>query len=369
MAAGSDRSGAPTSMGTARTFARGAPSICAPVLHCAAREPGRYVAPPVTVGKAEDLEPSAPPRLSRRRAGVGRAGARPVRPRGSLGTRAFIVLVVAAVPIYLFLGRNRWFYLDEWDLLARRTTSWSDLMRPHNEHWYTIPILKYRALWRLFGLRTYVPYQLAVILLHLAAAVLLWLIARRSGARLWCATVAASVFVYFGFGSQDILWAFQVGFDGALVLGLAQLLLAGHDGPVDRRDALGVICGVVGLLVCSGVAVVMVGIVAVAMWAAPRMAYRSRPLATSRDRVRRVVADRGRKCTSLPQQFGGADGAVRADRPPEHVQPPGGRPGPRLRDRCFPGDWPRARVDVSLASTFGVRLRRPLRCCWERSAS
>jgi hypothetical protein len=219
----------------------------------------------VTLRRAEDLERSAPSGPTR----VEQAS--PGRDLFDLAdrwaTRVFIALIVAAVPIYLFLGRNRWFFRDEWDFLADRSLAWSDLMRPHNEHWSTIPILEYRLFWRLFGLHTYVPYQLVVIVLHLAAAVLLWLIARSSGARLWCATVAAAVFVYFGFGSQDILWAFQVTFDGALVFGLAQLYLSGHGGPVGRRDALGVVCGVVGLMFCSSIAVVMVGVVAVATWA------------------------------------------------------------------------------------------------------
>ena len=54
------------------------------------------------------------------------------------------------------------------------------------------------------------------------------------------------MFVLFGAGAQDILWAFQITFTGALVFGLVQLLLADHDGPVDRRDWLGSVPG------CSG---------------------------------------------------------------------------------------------------------------------
>ncbi len=63
-----------------------------------------------------------------------------------------------------------------------------DLLRPHNEHISVLPILVYRALWHLFGLHSYDPYQLCVIALHLTAAVLLRAVMRRSGVNPWIAT-------------------------------------------------------------------------------------------------------------------------------------------------------------------------------------
>jgi len=114
------------------------------------------------------------------------------------------------------------------------------------------------------GLRSYLPYVGLAIVLHLVAAALLWIIMRRSGTRASTATVAASAFVLFGAGAQDVLWAFQITFTGALVFGLVQLLLADHDGPVDRRDWLAIGAGALGLM-CSGVAVTMVIVVGIAV--------------------------------------------------------------------------------------------------------
>jgi hypothetical protein len=71
-------------------------------------------------------------------------------------------------------------------------------LSPHNEHWSTLPILVYRMLWRFFGLRTYVPYKLITILLHLTTAVLLRVVMRRAGVNPWIATAAASLFALFG---------------------------------------------------------------------------------------------------------------------------------------------------------------------------
>jgi hypothetical protein len=180
-------------------------------------------------------------------------------------TGGFFVVVVAAIPLYLVLGRHAWFGPDDWDFLADRSaTSLHDLFRPHNVHWTTLPILVYRALFNVFGLHHYEVFELPVLLLHLTAAVLLWFIIRRLGVRPWIATLVSSVFVLFGAGYQDIIYDFQITFDGALVFGLAQLLLADHEGPVDRRDYLAVACGVLGLM-CAGPALTMMFIVGLVM--------------------------------------------------------------------------------------------------------
>ena len=88
---------------------------------------------------------------------------------------------------------------------------------------------------------------------------------RRAGVSPWIATAAASLFVLFGAGYQDMIWAFQIGFVGALVFGLTQLLLADHDGPVTRRDFLALLAGVLGLM-CSAIGVPMTVAVGLAMW-------------------------------------------------------------------------------------------------------
>ena len=100
--------------------------------------------------------------------------------------------------------------------------------------------------------------------LHLVAAALVLAVMRRSGVRPWLATVAAAVFVFFGAGAENILVAFQITFVGSLVFGLTQLLFADHDGPLDRRDWLGLLAGFAGLL-CSGVAVTMTVVVGLAV--------------------------------------------------------------------------------------------------------
>ncbi|MCU1464222.1 MAG: hypothetical protein JWM72_150 [Actinomycetia bacterium] len=151
-----------------------------------------------------------------------------------------------------------WFHLDDWEFLVdRRANNLGDLFRSHNGHWVTLPVLLYRALWFVLGIRSYLPYQVFVVAAHLGAAALLRVVMRRAGVRPWTATVVAAAFVLFGRGHENILAAFQVTMVGSLVFGLVHLILADHDGGIDRRDVAGMVCGLFGLM-CSGVGVPLV---------------------------------------------------------------------------------------------------------------
>jgi hypothetical protein len=174
------------------------------------------------------------------------------------------VLAVAAVAL-MVIGVDQWFFLDEWDFLTDRT-AWDldDLLRPHNEHWSTLPILLYRAVYRAFGLTSYLPYRALAVGSHLLCAVLLRALLRRSGVDPWLATVAVVPWIFFGSGWQDIVWGFQVAWNGALALSMTQLLLADHDGPRDRRDVLAIGAGV-GALLCAGIATSLTVAVALAL--------------------------------------------------------------------------------------------------------
>src|SRR5204863_7602041 len=86
---------------------------------------------------------------------------------------------------------------------------------------------------------------------------------RHETARPGISTPAATLFLYLAAAEQNILWAFHITFTGALAFVFAQLLLADHDGPLDRRDWLGLAAGL-GAITCSGVGVTMVGVVGVA---------------------------------------------------------------------------------------------------------
>jgi hypothetical protein len=176
---------------------------------------------------------------------------------------AFAVIEIAGLCFYLVAGHKIWFFRDDWDFLSGRSINAHDLLTQHGGHLVALPLVVFRVMYFFIGLRSYVPYQILPIALHLTAAALLRVIMRRAGVGPWISTVAASIFVFFGTGSQDILWAFQIAFTGPLVLGLVQLILADHDGPIDRRDWLGIVAGFAAIM-CSGVAVTMIAVVGLA---------------------------------------------------------------------------------------------------------
>jgi len=175
-----------------------------------------------------------------------------------------VALVVGALAILTYFGRLRWFALDDWDFLAdRRLGDVGDLFRAHNEHWSTVPVVAWRLIWSVDGLHHYATYQALLVGAHVAVVVLLRIVMRRAGVRPWTATLVALALLLFGAGSQNILWAFQIGFVGSMAFGLGQLLLLDHEGPVDRRDALGLGLGLLAIM-SSGIGVSMVAAAGVA---------------------------------------------------------------------------------------------------------
>ncbi len=182
-----------------------------------------------------------------------------------MATAVFVGTCLAAFVFYMYEGRRLWFMYDDWDYLAgRRASSLNDLFRSHYGHWSTVPILIYRALWWLIGVRSYTPFVFMSVALHIAIATLLLIVMRRVGVATWTATAAAVLYLLFGTAAQDILWSFQIAFKGALALGLVQLLLADHDGGLSRRDWIGLSAGLLALM-CSAVGLVMAGVVGLAM--------------------------------------------------------------------------------------------------------
>src|SRR5262245_61661383 len=74
----------------------------------------------------------------------------------------FVAWVAIAVPVILLgVGSYYWFFRDDFSFLTGRDPgSLDDLFRPHaGTHWSTLPILVWHALYSVFGLRSYVPYQ------------------------------------------------------------------------------------------------------------------------------------------------------------------------------------------------------------------
>jgi hypothetical protein len=217
---------------------------------------------------AQDAESDGSGASSTSEVGGAGGGERESDERAGRSARAaaivFAVYVVVAFFVLLYVGRDYWFKGDDWGLLAGRSLSVDDVFRPQNSHWSTVPILTYRVLYRIFGLHSYLPYMAVVIILRLGVAVLIRVIMRRAGVGPWVATLVAGTFVLFGAGHQNYFLSIQISMMASMVCGFGHLLLADHDGPFDKRDALGLAVGVVGLM-ASGVALPLTVVVGLAV--------------------------------------------------------------------------------------------------------
>ena len=159
------------------------------------------------------------------------------------------------------LGRGLTFFADEWEFIqARSLTDLSTWFVPHGEHWSTVPALLYRAVFEVVGLRSYVPYHVVLIVLHLLVAAATYALLRRATAPV--VALALSVIVlFFGSGYENLFWAFQYGFVGTTLLCLVALLVLDGAPTPPRVAVLAIV--VLAALMSSGLGLGVAVIVAV----------------------------------------------------------------------------------------------------------
>ncbi len=187
-----------------------------------------------------------------------------VAPRPQAAFYLHLLTLLAAGVALVTEAPKLWFDLDEWDFLAHRgvTLGNNGIFYPHNEQWSTIPILIWRGIFNLVGVRDYWLYSLPTIIAHLLVVYLVWRLMLRHGVEPWTATLLAAAFAFIGVGWQDLIWAFQLGFVGSVAFGL----LAIEAVEAGRRLWLPAIWCVCALM-CSDIGIPMVaacGLVALA---------------------------------------------------------------------------------------------------------
>ena len=174
-------------------------------------------------------------------------------------------MCAAAFGSILYLSRTFSFYYDEWDfvLAAPRWTLRSYFV-PHSEHWYTFAAVVYELLFTAVGMRSYLPFTAALLLVHASVAFLLFLVVRRRSGDL-LGLAAAAMVLFLGRGFENVLWAFQIGFLGSIAFGLAAIYLLDRPSSGRLRQAIacaGLLLSVassgVGLFFCAAVGVDLV---------------------------------------------------------------------------------------------------------------
>jgi hypothetical protein len=159
----------------------------------------------------------------------------------------------------LWYTRRQYFTGDDWEFIHRLIPGVGNLgmFAPHNEHWSTLPLVAYRVLFAVVGVRSYIPYMGVLLALHVLSAHLLWRIMVKAGADLRVATALTAVFLVLGSGADNITWAFQLGFVGSLAAGLGMVLVVLP--PTRGRLLAAWFLGVISLM-CSGLGPIMVAV-------------------------------------------------------------------------------------------------------------
>ncbi len=162
--------------------------------------------------------------------------------------------LVLAAGVLVTQARRLYFFGDEWAFLLARDLSWPGIMEPHNEHWSTLPLIAYRAMFKTFGIDHHLAYALMPIALHIGCCILIYRLLLKHDIPAWPAVVAVVPLAFLaGDLGENPLWPFQIGFLGSAALGLLALLVS---GPGRQRLIMVWIITVLSLM-CSGMALPM----------------------------------------------------------------------------------------------------------------
>jgi hypothetical protein len=174
-----------------------------------------------------------------------------------------VAVVLGALAILVWLGRDMTFYHDEFAFLLLRDLSPAGIFAPHNEHLSATLVILYRTLVGTVGTVSYWPYLGVTFALHVIVSVIVYVVVRRETTAAW-ALGAMAVMLLLGSGGDDILWAFQSGTIGATAAGMAALIIA------PRRPAVAAVLLTIGLATSGAALAFLVGTVLHLLLTRPR---------------------------------------------------------------------------------------------------
>jgi hypothetical protein len=156
-------------------------------------------------------------------------------------TSVHVASLLVGFVVLLVIGRDQWFAYDDWSILHSTFSLWGS----HQGHWTTVPTLLFQGLRSTVGFHSYLPYLALVLIAHLAVVHLIWRVSLRAGVAPWWATALTGVTILLGSGAENLFWAFQVGYLGAIAVALVAVLL------VDRPTLTigwSIVAGIVAIL-------------------------------------------------------------------------------------------------------------------------
>jgi hypothetical protein len=165
--------------------------------------------------------------------------------------------MVTSTVVLVSQARRMYFFGDEWAFLLSRDISGDGLLRPHNEHWSTLPVLVYRTLFHTVGIDHHLAYAAGPVVLHLASCLLLFRLLRGNDVAAWPSVIAVLTLSFLsGNLGENPLWAFQIGFLGSAAFGLVALVVHSGRGDTSTGVVLAWVASVLSMM-CSGMAIPM----------------------------------------------------------------------------------------------------------------
>lgn len=159
---------------------------------------------------------------------------------------ALAILLLLDAVLLLYMGKGLTFFYDEWDFVQHDYGGGVHaLLASHGGNISVFPVVAYKVLFHVAGLNHYFVFRLAVILLHLLACGLIFILASRRVARV-PALLAMSLILFLGAAWEDLLWAFQIGYMLSIVGGLAAWVL------LEREHRLGDLAALLCLILAVG---------------------------------------------------------------------------------------------------------------------
>ena len=135
-----------------------------------------------------------------------------------------VVAGLAGAALILWVGREATFFHDDWWYVCGRALddpgSW---LKPHFGHLVVLHVVAFRVLVEGFGLGSYLPFHVALVVSHLAVVAGIYALVDKHAGR-WPALGAAAVMLVLGSGYYNLFWAFQMGFVASMALGLWALV-------------------------------------------------------------------------------------------------------------------------------------------------
>ncbi len=121
---------------------------------------------------------------------------------------------MAAVPVLVWINRDQWFRGDEWQVITYNGLGSNPtrlgIFAPHFEHWSTLGVLAYKALYGVFAMRSYWPYVAVLIVVILAVAHMTWRLLLRIGVVPAYATAVAALTMIAAVGWENRSTAWQI---------------------------------------------------------------------------------------------------------------------------------------------------------------